>query len=56
MSDLSERLAEIQARWEHGHAELTDGCALCIAEYDEAFRAVHDQPPTLRGPNWKADR
>lgn len=26
----------IEARWEHGHADLVDGCALCIAEYDEA--------------------
>jgi hypothetical protein len=45
VSDLSKHLAAVQARWEHGHDELTDGCALCVAEYDEAFRAVHDQQP-----------
>lgn len=28
--------AHIQARWEHGHDQLTDGCALCQAEYAEA--------------------
>jgi hypothetical protein len=30
------RYVFIQARREHGHDELTDGCALCLAEYDEA--------------------
>lgn len=28
--------ADIQARWEHGHDQLTNGCALCQAEYAEA--------------------
>jgi hypothetical protein len=28
--------ARIAARWDHGHDELTDGCALCQAEYAEA--------------------
>lgn len=28
---------DIQARWYHGHDELTDGCSLCQAEYREAF-------------------
>lgn len=28
---------DIQARWYHGHDELTDGCSLCHAEYREAF-------------------
>lgn len=28
--------ARIQARWAHGHDQLTDGCALCHAEYAEA--------------------
>jgi hypothetical protein len=32
----SRRYFFIQARWQHGHAELTDDCALCAAEYDEA--------------------
>lgn len=29
---------DIAARFEHGHDELTEGCALCIAEW----RAVMD--------------
>jgi hypothetical protein len=33
---VGRRFSFIQARWEHGHDELTDGCALCHAEYDEA--------------------
>jgi hypothetical protein len=28
--------AAIAARWDHGHDELTDGCALCLAEFEEA--------------------
>lgn len=31
--------AALAARWDHGHTELTDDCALCQAEYDEA-RAI----------------
>jgi hypothetical protein len=27
----------IQARWEHGHDDMVDGCTLCHAEYDEAY-------------------
>jgi hypothetical protein len=42
--ELQARLAEIAARWEHGHDELTDGCALCRAEYAEAFDFIHAQP------------
>lgn len=33
---VGRRFSFIQARWEHGHADLVDGCALCRAEYDEA--------------------
>lgn len=43
--DLQAQLAEIQARWDHGHDELTDGCALCQAEYAEAFDLIHGQRP-----------
>ena len=32
--------AEIATRWEHGHDELTTGCALCHAEYAEALAAA----------------
>jgi hypothetical protein len=32
----AEAAARIAARWAHGHDQLTDGCALCQAEYDEA--------------------
>lgn len=39
--ELQAALTEIQARWAHGHAELTDDCALCIAEYDEAFNLIN---------------
>lgn len=39
--DIIEDLVDLADRWEHGHAELTDGCALCIAEYREAFNIVH---------------
>lgn len=28
------------ARWEHGHAQLTSGCALCVAEYDALMEAT----------------
>lgn len=38
--DLADELADIADRWEHGHDELVDGCALCIAEYAEALEAV----------------
>lgn len=41
--ELQARLAEITARWDHGHGELTDGCALCQAEYAEAFNLIHAQ-------------
>jgi hypothetical protein len=40
-ADLQAQLAEIAARWEHGHDELTDGCSLCIAEYAEVFDLIH---------------
>ncbi|MFJ6559928.1 hypothetical protein ACIQMV_08605 [Streptomyces sp. NPDC091412] len=38
---LQAQLADIAARWEHGHTELTDGCTLCTAEYAEAFDLIH---------------
>jgi hypothetical protein len=37
--------AAIAARWDHGHDRLTDGCALCLAEYAEA-RAWAQANPT----------
>lgn len=37
MNDLTDRLNEIAARWEHGHDELTDGCALCHSEWAEVY-------------------
>lgn len=36
--------ADIAARWEHGHDQLTTGCALCTAEYNEV-RAWSDRQP-----------
>lgn len=41
--DASLRYYFIQARWEHGHGALVDGCTLCQAEYKEASA-------------WRADR
>jgi hypothetical protein len=41
VSNVTDRLNEIAARWEHGHSELTDGCALCRAEFAEVFAVVH---------------
>ncbi|MFE3326859.1 hypothetical protein [Streptomyces sp. NPDC059176] len=47
MSDcITAQLNAIAARWEHGHDQLTDGCALCIAEYDEIRQLLDTQPPT----------
>lgn len=43
MSDLIDRLNEIAARWEHGHDELTDGCALCHGEWAEVHAAIHGE-------------
>ncbi len=45
---ITAQLNRIAAAWEHGHAELTDGCALCIAEYAEVMSLIHGdpQPPT----------
>ncbi|HET6691721.1 MAG TPA: hypothetical protein VFG74_12740 [Miltoncostaeaceae bacterium] len=28
--------AALAARWDHGHTELTDNCALCQEEYAQA--------------------
>lgn len=36
-----DELAALADRWEHGHDELTDGCALCLAEWAEAFALIH---------------
>lgn len=44
MSDWTRAAAEIAARFEHGHAELTAGCALCQAEW----QAVMDLTETLK--------
>lgn len=41
MSDLTSRLNEVAARWEHGHAELVKGCSLCEGEWAEVYRLVH---------------
>jgi hypothetical protein len=41
--DAVDRLNEIAARWEHGHDELTDGCALCHSEWAEVHAAVHGE-------------
>lgn len=41
MSDVVDRLNAIAARWEHGHAELTDGCALSVAEWAEVYALLH---------------
>jgi hypothetical protein len=38
-----DHLNEIAARWEHGHDELTDGCALCGGEWAEVYAAVHGE-------------
>jgi hypothetical protein len=38
--------AAIQARWDHGHDELTDGCSLRHAEYAEAMRWTQKHPST----------
>lgn len=40
---ITDELNAIASRWEHGHDELTDGCALCHAEYDEV-RQLIDNP------------
>lgn len=37
--------ANIQARWDHGRDQLTDGCALCQAEYAEARTAAQTGAP-----------
>lgn len=36
-----DQLNEVAARWEHGHAELTDGCSLCHGEYADVRRVLH---------------
>lgn len=38
---LTEQLAAVAARWDHGHDQLTDDCALCHAEWADA---VDTQP------------
>jgi hypothetical protein len=43
-SPVVDALSACAARWEHGHPELTSGCALCIAEWDEAMRIVQQHP------------
>lgn len=40
----AEAAAAIQARWDHGHDDLTDGCALCHAEYAEAVQWAQERP------------
>lgn len=40
--------AEIADRWEHGHDQLTDECALCNAEFAEALavaRLINQEQP-----------
>ena len=44
MSQPIDALNAIAARWEHGHAELTTGCSLCQAEYQEVWQVVHGNP------------
>ncbi|MGA5670029.1 hypothetical protein ACPCTG_31680 [Streptomyces pseudogriseolus] len=41
MSEIVDQLNQIAARWEHGHAELTEGCALCVSEWAEVYEALH---------------
>lgn len=48
MSALIDQLTAIAARWEHGHDELTDGCALCRAEYAEVHALIHGQQQNPR--------
>ncbi|MGW2740668.1 hypothetical protein ACWC4D_41570 [Streptomyces sp. NPDC001288] len=43
MDDHTAELNEIAARWEHGHAELTEGCALCHGEWAEVYQLIHEQ-------------
>jgi hypothetical protein len=39
-------LAHLAARWEHGHDELTAGCALCVAEWAEVYDLIYGPRPT----------
>jgi hypothetical protein len=39
--DVTARLNDLAARWEHGHAELTTGCVLCRDEFAEVMGIVH---------------
>ncbi|MFE6126658.1 hypothetical protein ACFQ6Q_00075 [Streptomyces sp. NPDC056437] len=41
MSAVIDQLNDHAERWEHGHAELTDGCALCRQEFAEVMQIVH---------------
>jgi hypothetical protein len=38
-----DRLNEIAARWEHGHDELVNNCALCNGEWAEVYTAIHGE-------------
>jgi hypothetical protein len=44
MSPYQVAAQQIAARYAHGHDELTDGCALCVAEYNEVFDWCQNNP------------
>ncbi len=54
MTDHAERwsreAADIRARWEHGHDELTSGCALCNGEFEEVMRWTRANPLCAEDP------
>ncbi|WP_265560796.1 hypothetical protein [Streptomyces hygroscopicus] len=51
MTDPIGRLNEIAARWEHGHPELTSGCALCHAEWAEVWDVLHGPSAIMNPPS-----
>ncbi|GGU62233.1 hypothetical protein [Streptomyces lavendofoliae] len=52
MTDYSlDDLNRLAARWEHGHAELVQDCAVCRAEFAAVMQLVHGcEQPCDPGP------
>lgn len=47
--DVTARLNSLAARWEHGHAEFTAGCALCQEEFAAVMAVVHGPDAAIKG-------
>lgn len=42
-ADWPTAAAAVQTRWEHGHDQLTPGCAVCNIEFADAMTAAQNE-------------